>query len=476
MPPSKSSRASAPKRGAAARRAAPDPRRSIPSVDALLRSPAGVKAANEFGRAVLKQALAETIAEVRGAAAATRGGGSKQALPDADAILTHAVELAGHDIHGLDEVVNASGVVLHTGLGRAPLARDAARAAVRASTGYADLEIDRETGRRGKRTTRAERLLRALTGAEDAIAVNNNAGALLLTLAALARRKEVLVSRGELIEIGGEFRLPDVMTASGAKLVEVGTTNRTRLSDYRQAISDRTALILKVHPSNYRIQGFTDAAPVADLSALAARAAIPLAHDVGSGLLDRYSGVPRDEPTVIESLRAGADVVTFSGDKLLGGPQAGIVAGRADLISRLRRHPIARTVRMDKMNVAALEATLRLYATGRREEIPIWNMLGQPRRRLLERARSIAASFDGASAGHTEAAFGGGSLPGHALPSAGFRIPVAQPEDVAARLRRGRPSVFCRTDQGHVAFDLRTVPPEDDERLARAIRYALEQG
>ncbi len=454
----------------------PDPRRSIPSVDALLRSPAGVKAAKEFGRAVLKQALAETIAEVRAAVAARRGRASELIVPDADAILARAVERAAYDIHGLDEVINASGVVLHTGLGRAPLAREAVRAAMRAGIGYADLEIDRETGRRGKRTTRAEHLLRALTGAEDAIVVNNNAGGLLLTLAALARRKEVLVSRGELIEIGGEFRLPDVMTASGAKLVEVGTTNRTRLSDYRQAITPKTALILKVHPSNYRIQGFTDAAPVADLATLAARAGIPLAHDVGSGLLDRYPGVPRDEPSVIESLRAGADLVTFSGDKLLGGPQAGIVAGRADVIARLRRNPVARTVRMDKMNVAALEVTLRLYATGRREEIPVWRMLGEPRRRLLERARAIAAHFDGASAGGTDAAFGGGSLPGHALPSAGLRIPVAQPEEVAARLRRGRPSVFCRTDQGHVAFDLRTVPPEDDERLARAIRYALEQG
>jgi L-seryl-tRNA(Ser) seleniumtransferase len=477
MAPSKNMRAVAPKRGAGTRRAEPDPRRSIPSVDALLRSPAGVKAAKEFGRAVLKLALAETIAEVRAAAAgARRGRTAEQFLPDADAILARAVERAAHDIHGLDEVINATGVVLHTGLGRAPLAREAAKAATRASTGYADLEIDRETGRRGKRTTRAERLLRALTGAEDAIAVNNNAGALLLTLAALARRKEVLVSRGELIEIGGEFRLPDVMTASGAKLVEVGTTNRTRLSDYRQAITPRTALILKVHPSNYRIQGFTDAAPLADLAALAARAEIPLAHDVGSGLLDRYPGVPKDEPSVIESLRAGAGLVAFSGDKLLGGPQAGIVAGRAVVIERLRRNPVARTVRMDKMNVAALEATLRLYATGRREEIPIWRMLGQPRRRILERARSIAANFDGATAGGTDAAFGGGALPGHALPSAGFRIPVSEPEAVAERLRRGRPPVFCRTEQRHVAFDLRTVPPEDDERLARAIRYALEQG
>jgi L-seryl-tRNA(Ser) seleniumtransferase len=457
------------RRGSGATPAAADRRRAIPSVDALLRSKAGTKAANEFGRAVLKRSLSETLAEVRAAGGLPEGA-------DGDAILTRAVERASLDLHGLDEVVNATGVVLHTGLGRAPLAPEAAKAAARASTGYADLEIDRETGRRGRRTARAERLLLALTGAEDAIVVNNNAGALLLALAALARRKEVLVSRGELIEIGGEFRLPDVMVASGAKLVEVGTTNRTRPADYRRAITPRTALILKVHPSNYRILGFTDTAPVPELAALAAKVGVPLAHDVGSGLLDRYAGVPKDEPSVVESLRAGADLVAFSGDKLLGGPQAGIVAGRADVVARLRRNPVARAVRMDKMNVAALEATLRLYATGRRADVPIWRLLGQPRRRLLERARALASQFEGGTAGATEATFGGGSLPGHALPSAGFRIPVPSPEEVAARLRRGRPSVFCRTEQRHVAFDLRTVPPEDDERLARAIRYALEQG
>jgi L-seryl-tRNA(Ser) seleniumtransferase len=442
--------------------AEPDARRTIPSVDALLRSPAGVKASAEFGRAVLKRSLSETIAEVRATASrAGRRAAPDTPVPDGDQILARAVELAARDLHGLDEVINASGVVLHTGLGRAPLAREAAAAAVAASTGYADLEVDRETGRRGRRTARAERLLCALTGAEDALAVNNNAAALLLLLSALARRKEVLVSRGELIEIGGEFRLPDIMAASGAKLVEVGTTNRTRLADYRRAITPRTALILKVHPSNYRVLGFTDAAPVSDLATLAAASGIPFAHDVGSGLLDRYPGVPKDEPSVAESLGAGADLVAFSGDKLLGGPQAGLIVGRAGVVARLRRNPVARAVRMDKMNVAALEATLALYARGRR---------------LLERARAIAAHFDGGVAGASEAAFGGGSLPGHAVASAGVRIPASDPSVIAAHLRRGRPPVFCRTEEGHLAFDLRTVPPEDDERLIRAIRYALEQG
>jgi L-seryl-tRNA(Ser) seleniumtransferase len=443
-------------------------------VDALLRSPAGERASAEFGRSVVKRAVAIPLAEVR--AATGRGAHARAPLLDSDRILARSVERAARDVYGLDEVINASGVLLHTGLGRAPLAREAAKAALRASTGYADLEVDRETGRRGRRTARAERLLCALTGAEDALAVNNNAAALLLMLAALARRKEVLVSRGELIEIGGEFRLPDIMAASGAKLVEVGTTNRTRLADYRRALSPRAAMILKVHPSNYRVLGFTDAAPLSDLAALAATAGVTLAHDAGSGLLDRYPGVPRDEPSVAESLRAGAGLVAFSGDKLLGGPQAGLVAGRAALLDRLRRHPIARAVRMDKMNVAALEATLRLYAAGRRGEIPIWSMLAQPRRGLLDRARALAERFGGGAAATSEATFGGGSLPGHAIPSASLRIAVPAPEETAAILRRGRPPVFCRTEQGYVAFDLRTVPPEDDERLARAIRYALEQG
>ena len=474
MPSTRNRRATTPTRRAGRKPSQADSRRSIPSVDALLRSPAGARASTEFGRPVVKRAVAITVAEVR--AATGRRGRERAPLPDSEQILARAVERAARDVYGLDEVINASGVLLHTGLGRAPLARVAAKAATRASTGYADLEVDRATGRRGRRTARAERLLCALTGAEDALAVNNNAAALLLMLAALARRKEVLVSRGELIEIGGEFRLPDIMAASGAKLVEVGTTNRTRLADYRRALSPRAAMILKVHPSNYRVLGFTDAAPLSDLAALAATAGVTLAHDVGSGLLDRYAGVPRDEPSVAESLRAGAGLVAFSGDKLLGGPQAGLVAGQAALLDRLRRHPIARAVRMDKMNIAALEATLRLYAAGRRGEIPIWSMLAEPRRALLDRARALAERFAGGSAGASEAAFGGGSLPGHAIPSASVRIPVPAPEETAAILRRGRPPVFCRTEHGYVAFDLRTVPPEEDERLARAIRYALEQG
>src|SRR5918996_868421 len=392
----------------------PDARRRTPSVDSLMRSAPGRRASERFGRAVVRQAVREVVEGVR--AAAVRGRNP----PETEVILARAVGLAARMTFGLSPVINATGVVLHTGLGRAPLPDAAARAAARAARAYSDLEVDRETGTRGRRSSRAEFLLSALTGSEAALVVNNNAAALLLALAGLARRKEVLVSRGELIEIGGEFRLPDVMAASGAKLVEVGTTNRTRLTDYRRALGPRTGLILKVHPSNYRITGFAEAPDLAALSALARGAGVPLLHDLGSGLVERGRGVPRDEPAVAESLRGGADLACFSGDKLLGGPQAGIVVGRADLVGRLGRHPIARA----------------------------------------ERGESVA---------------GGGSLPGYGIPSAAVRVPADRPQRLAARLRVGNPSVFCRVEEAAILLDLRAVEPNDDERLIRAVTYALSQ-
>ena len=317
--------------------------------------------------------------------------------------------------------------------------------------------------------------MRALTGAEDALAVNNNAAALVLTLSCLANRKEVLVSRGELIEIGGEFRLPEIMSASGAKLVEVGTTNRTRPADYQRALGPKTGLILKVHPSNYRVVGFTNSVGLTDLARIAGRAGVPLVYDVGSGLLDRHSSVPAEEPNVTDALGGGADLVTFSGDKLLGGPQTGLVVGRAALVERLRRHPIARAVRVDKMTVAALESVLRLYATGRRDEIPVWKSLTSSQPHLLKRARGLAAIFPVASAQKSDAAVGGGWVPGYAVPSAELVLPVASPSRAAARLRLGRPPVFCRVEDQSLVFDLSTVLEKDEDRLVRAIRYALEQ-
>ena len=420
----------------------------------------------------MKHALTSVLAEARGAA--VRG----VVPPGEDELLAVAVALASSTSGGLTAVINATGVVLHTGLGRAPVPEGAAEAAARAARAYTDLEVDRTTGARGKRTSRAERLLVALTGAEDALVVNNGAAALLLALAALARARQVLVSRGELIEIGGEFRIPDILAASGAKLVEVGTTNRTKAADYRGALTERTALILKVHPSNYRVVGFTAAPSASELAAIAHRAGVPFVYDLGSGLLDRFPGVPAEEPSAVEALAEGADLVVFSGDKLLGGPQAGIVLGRAELVARLRRHPIARAVRVDKMQVAALEHVLASWARGERADVPVWRMLREPAAEVRHRAELLAAALDGELEGaHVvpcSAAVGGGSLPGEELASFGVEVRTPDPTAMAARLRTGSPSVFCRVADKGVLLDLRTVGGDELPDLVRAIRYALE--
>ncbi|MGH2654476.1 MAG: L-seryl-tRNA(Sec) selenium transferase [Actinomycetota bacterium] len=447
----------------------PDARRRLPSVDGLLRSAPGRRASSRFGREVVRQALRSVLDRARSEAAGGRSPAEDEVL------MARAVNLAARMTFGLAPVINATGVILHTNLGRAPLPEVAARAAARAARGHTDLEVDRETGRRGRRTSRAEFLLMALTGAQDALVVNNNAAALLLALAGLARRKEVVVSRGELIEIGGEFRLPEIMSASGAKLVEVGTTNRTRITDYRRAVSERTGLILKVHPSNYRVVGFTDTAGLGPLSELARARGVPLLYDIGSGLLDRSRGTPEEEPSAVEALRGGADLVCFSGDKLLGGPQAGVVLGRGDLVDRLRRHPVARAVRVDKMTVAALEAVLGLYAKGRRDEVPVWRSLSASSASVRARATVVAARLPGAATVRGESAAGGGSLPGYGIPTHLVRLELPDPERTAARLRIGNPSVFCRVDEGALLFDLRAVDPADDERLLRAVNYALSQ-
>jgi L-seryl-tRNA(Ser) seleniumtransferase len=445
----------------------PDPRRSIPSVDTLLRSAPGKRAAERFGRSVVRRALQVVLEGARKA--------PRRSLPDQEILMATAVRLAATMSFGLSRVINATGVVLHTNLGRARLPEEAARAAARAATSATDLEVDRGSGKRGRRTSRAEFLLTALTGAEDALVVNNNAAALVLTLTSLARRREVLVSRGELIEIGGEFRLPDILAASGAKLVEVGTTNRTRVQDYRGALSPRTALILKVHPSNYRVTGFAETPGTESLARVARGAGVPLLYDIGSGLLEQRRGVPPDEPATTEALRRGADLVCFSGDKLLGGPQAGVILGRAELVERMRRHPMARAVRVDKMTVAALEVVLGMYARGETERLPVWRALEERPAVLRARAASLAEGLPGASVVKSETVAGGGSLPGYGVPSHAVKLKSDRPEDVAARLRVGNPPVFCRVEDHALLFDLRTVEPDDDPRMARAIQYALSQ-
>jgi L-seryl-tRNA(Ser) seleniumtransferase len=449
-----------------------DVRRKVPSVDALLRSDPARRAAHSLGRPLLKRMLEDVLAEVRSAAAL-----GEDPPPD-DILLARALERASHAAQGMVPVINATGVILHTNLGRAPLPERAARAAARAARSYTDIEVDRETGLRGKRGRRAELLVTALTGAEAAMVVNNCAAALLLAMAALAKGKQVIVSRGELIEIGGEFRIPDILAASGARLAEVGTTNRTRIGDYRAAINEKTGLILKVHPSNYRMIGFTAAPAATDLSSLARKHGIPFLFDVGSGLLHHGHGHPPDEPSVTDALAQGADLVSFSADKLLGGPQAGILVGRTDLLDRLRRHPIARAVRIGRIQMAALEQVLATIATGKEEDIPVFRMLRETPETVRDRAHvlseTIGGELEGARVVRCESSVGGGSMPGTAVPSWGVRIRVPDAPAFAARLRTGTPAAFSRIENRFILLDCRTVTDAQVPHLARAVHYALE--
>jgi L-seryl-tRNA(Ser) seleniumtransferase len=385
----------------------------------------------------------------------------------------------------LRRVLNATGVIVHTNLGRAPLAAEARDRLSEIGVGYSNLEYDLDAGARGHRHSHAEGLLCQLSGAGAAVVVNNNAAATLLVLAALASGREVLVSRGELVEIGGGFRVPDVMAASGAVLREVGTTNRTRVADYAAAIGERTALILRVHQSNFRLEGFTERPDLGALSALARRFQLPLFEDLGSGWLGLDESRPAsltDEPSVISSLRAGADLVAFSGDKLLGGPQAGLVLGRDDLVAKVRHHPLMRALRADKLTYAALEATLALWAEApTRQRIPVYRMLTASVEEIERRVRALidqlkdvpglrAAVIDGVST------IGGGSAPGSALPSRllAIRVDGLSASTIEGRLRRGNPPVVARLAHDQVVVDLRTIADDEDADLARALRDAAD--
>lgn len=381
----------------------------------------------------------------------------------------------------LRTVLNATGVILHTNLGRSPLAEEAARAAYDVSVGYTSIELDTESGHRGMRGGLLLDLLSDLTGAEAALVVNNNAGALMLTLAALASGREVVVSRGELIEIGGAYRLPAIIAAGGASLVEVGTTNRTRLADYRSAVTERTAALLKVHTSNYQVLGFTEEARLPELVTLGHDTGITSVFDQGSGLLDERAswlgGAPpawlAGEPGVHQAVAAGADLVLFSGDKLFGGPQAGVVVGPSELISRLARHPLARALRVDGATVAALTATATMYADGRGSEVPVWQMATATFVELEERAQQIIAEVGGPDlaieAGSS--VLGAGSVPGASVPSP--VITVGKKADrVFGALLSGEPPVLARREAGRVILDLRAIPSTEDGRLAQALAVA----
>ena len=359
-------------------------------------------------------------------------------------------------------MINATGVIVHTNLGRAPLAPEALARVYDAARGYSNLELDLEDGDRGSRQDHLAELLRRLTGAEASLVVNNNAAAVLLALAALAEGREVVVSRGELLEIGDGFRIPDVLVRSGARLVEVGTTNRTRAADYERAIGPDTALVLRVHQSNFRVVGFTELPRVEELAAIARAHGLPLVDDLGSGALGDVPG----EPSARESLAAGADLVCFSGDKLLGGPQAGIVAGRADLVERLRRHPLQRALRVDKLTLAALEGTLQLHLESPMR-VPVLRMLGEDVSVVRARAERLA-ELTGGSVEETVARVGGGALPLAELPS----FACALDESLAAPLRTGEPPVVGIVRDGKLLLDCRTLADDDLDEVAAAVSAA----
>jgi L-seryl-tRNA(Ser) seleniumtransferase len=437
----------------------------LPSVDRLLRDPL----LEHLPRELAVQAARDVLEDAR---QATLDGGWAFSLADLPQLVEQRVRDAIKP--KLRPVLNATGVIIHTNLGRAPLSQAALEAIRQAAQGYSNLEYDLDAGERGSRHALVTDLLRRLTGAEDALVTNNNAAAVLLILSALGQGGEAIISRGQLVEIGGGFRIPDVMRQSGVSLVEVGTTNRTYAADFEAAITDRTALLLRVHASNFRQIGFIHQPTLEELVDVGARHHLPVVDDLGSGsLLDTARFGLANEPMVQSSVAAGTALVAFSGDKLLGGPQAGIVVGRAAAIGRLRRHPLMRAIRPDKMTLAALAATLVYYVRGEAErEVPVWRMIGAPVDSLEARARALAAQL-GATAAQTQSAIGGGSLPGQTQPSWAVVLETRAADALAAALRRANPPVIAHIEDGRVLLDLRAILPEQDELLTAAVRDAL---
>jgi L-seryl-tRNA(Ser) seleniumtransferase len=438
---------------------------SLPAIGALVNEPVYAELVKEFGHERVVEALRVQVA-------AERAG---SAIEDGERAEVVGAGLRAAVAPRLRHVINASGVILHTNLGRAPLAR-AALDALSVAAGYSNLELDLDSGRRGERAALVSGLLTQLFGCTAAFVVNNNAAAILLALTALCKGKEVIVSRGQQVEIGGSFRMPDVMRLSGARMVEVGTTNRTRQDDYEQAVTPRTAALLRVHTSNFRVAGFTEATSLGQMAAVARAHELLLIDDLGSGAAEPIA----DEPTVAESLQH-ADVVTFSGDKLFGGPQAGIVLGQGDhggaAVKKMSRHPLARAVRIDKLTLAALEATLRLRLTGRLSEIPVERMtratVDDVRRRAAMWSVKLEERGVRTSLIPGESAVGGGSLPGHALPT--VLIALSGPASrLAAALRHGDPPVIARLEKDACCLDPRTVLKGEDETLIDAVEVAFK--
>jgi L-seryl-tRNA(Ser) seleniumtransferase len=452
--------------------------RLLPSVDELLHTEIGQQLSAQFSRALAVEALRTVLTQVR---EDIRAG---MLCPSYDVLLSNAEKLLQRQQRPhLRPVVNATGVIINTNLGRAPLSQDALEAVRRVGEGYANLEYELEEGERGSRHAHISELLRKLTGAEAALVTNNNAAAVLLSLSALALGCEVVISRGQLVEIGGGFRVPDVMRQSGCQLVEVGTTNRTRIADYEAALTERTALLLSVHPSNFLITGFTESTSISAMVELAHERGLLVMDDLGSGCLlecERY-GLAH-EPTPQESLAAGADVVCFSGDKLLGGPQAGIIVGKSAVIARLAKHPLMRAVRIDKMTLAALEATLRHYERGQAEtHIPVWQMIAQRPERIARRAEEWAAQLKSSGLAariqRGESTVGGGSLPGETLPTTLLALDASQVsiplDEIARRLRMRSIPIVARILRNTLLLDPRTVLAEQGEEIVKGLIAAL---
>jgi L-seryl-tRNA(Ser) seleniumtransferase len=455
--------------------------RSLPSVHDVLEAPAVQALAAEHAHDLIVAAVRAELAELR--QRLRRGEALDGAVAVAEVAARVAARLGRELRPKLRTVINATGIVLHTNLGRAPVAEEAARAAYEAARGYLNLELDLDTGKRSSRQNAIREWVCRLTGAESATAVNNNAAATVIVLRALCQGREVVLSRGQLIEIGGSFRIPEIMAVSGAVLREVGTTNITRLGDYERAVGPATGALMQIHSSNYRISGFTKSVALADLVALGKKHGLPVLDDIGSGaLLDFGRFGFRGEPVARQSIAAGADLVLFSGDKLLGGPQAGIIAGRKELVGKIEKDPLMRAFRLDKMTLAALEATLRLYLNEEQalRAVPGLRMLGTPPAELRRRAEALAGRLRGvegvaeARAAEDVAYVGGGSLPDQAMPTWVVEVAARERSDaeLARRLRLGTPAVLGRLHDGRLVLDVRTLFAEQEAALVEAVRQA----
>ena len=442
---------------------------TIPSIEKILQTSKAQSLMTVYGRPLTMDALRKTLEEVRGDLELN----PTAEVPDNESILSTTQSLLSNWIKPtLQPVINATGVILHTNLGRAPLSKATISAMDEISLGYSNLEFDLNTGKRGSRFSHVETILQKLTNAEAAIMVNNNASAVLLVLSVLSARKRVVIARSQLVEIGGGFRVPEVMKLSGAKLVEIGTTNKVRLSDYLEQLTG-AGLVMITHRSNFKMIGFTEEPELRDVVELAHKAGVCVVHDIGSGaLLETKTFGLAHEPTVQESIQAGVDLICFSGDKLLGGPQAGIIIGKKDLIAKIKKHPLARAIRADKTCVAGMTATLMHYLKDEAvSEIPIWKMISMPLDEVRAKAENWMRELGTGVVSKSEATVGGGSLPGESLPSYVLALDIKSPDKFLKKLREQEPPIIARTEAHKILFDPRTILPEQDNLFLSILQH-----